>query len=99
MMGLVTSSNEEIVDKSRYLDGGCSSVVRESDFRSEDPGFDPLAGQGEGPFSCPSESTLVQTCLCLIALPVCGTHPNVYALYSKDPIRKRVGLTASGMET
>ena len=24
--------------------GGRSSVVRESDFKSEDPGFDPLAG-------------------------------------------------------
>ena len=30
-----------------------SSVVRESEFKSEDPGFDPLAGQGKRP-----ESTL-----------------------------------------
>ena len=38
---------------------GCSSVVRALEFKSEDPGFDPLVGQGG------SESTLVQTCLCL----------------------------------
>ena len=41
---------------------------RASDFQSEDPGFDPLAGKGEfdsnsEQFFCPSESTLVQTCL------------------------------------
>ena len=29
-------------------DGGRGSVVRESNFKSEDPGFDPLAGQVEG---------------------------------------------------
>ena len=28
-------------------DWGRSSVVRESEFKAEDPGFDPLAGQGE----------------------------------------------------
>ena len=27
-----------------------SSVVRESEFKSQDPGFDPLAGQGEAQF-------------------------------------------------
>ena len=27
--------------------GGCSSVVRELEFKSEDPGSDPLVGQGE----------------------------------------------------
>ena len=34
-------------------------MVRESEFKSEDRGFDPLAGQGTSPFFCPSESTLV----------------------------------------
>ena len=38
---------------------GRNSVVRESEFKSEDPWFDPLAGQGERQFLCPSESTLV----------------------------------------
>ena len=42
-------------------------MVRESEFISEDFGFDPLLVQGEeeqeGVFFCPSESTLVQTCL------------------------------------
>ena len=35
------------------LDGGRRSVVRASEFKSEAPGFDPLAGQGEdrGSFS------------------------------------------------
>ena len=51
----------------------------ESEFKSEDPGFDPLAGQGEVQFSCLSESTLVQTCLCLTPLRVYGTHPNLCA--------------------
>ena len=37
-------------------------MVRESEFKSEDPGFDPLAEQGERHVFCPSESTLVQTC-------------------------------------
>ena len=44
---------------------------RASEFKSEDPGFDPLAEQGEGQvFFYPPESTLVQTCLCL-TLCVC----------------------------
>ena len=38
-----------------------SSVVSASKFKSEDPGFDPLAGHGERLFFYPSESTLVQT--------------------------------------
>ena len=50
-----------------------------SDFRSEEPGFNPLAGQGGEQFVWPSESTLVQTCFCLTQLRVCGTHPNVCA--------------------
>ena len=31
-------------------------MVRGSEFKSEDPGFD-LVGQGEGQFFCPSDST------------------------------------------
>ena len=46
-------------------DGGRGSVVRVSEFTYEDPEFDPLVGQVEEHFFCPSESTLVQTCLCL----------------------------------
>ena len=52
------------------------SVVSESEFKSKDPGFDPLVRQGEGQFFCPSESTLVQTCWCLTNLCVYGMHPN-----------------------
>ena len=48
-----------------YGNGGRSSVVRASEFKSEDPGFDPLAGQGRAQFFYPSESTFVQTSLCL----------------------------------
>ena len=44
-----------------------SSVVPTSEFKSEVPGFDPLVGQGEGECFCPSESTLVQTCLSVAA--------------------------------
>ena len=53
-------------------------VVRQNS-NPEDPGFDPLVGQGEGQFFCPSESTLVQTCLCLTLLCVYSKHPNVCA--------------------
>ena len=60
-------------------DGGRSSVVRASEFKSEDLGFDPLAGQVEGQFFYPSESSLVQTCLCLTPLRVYGAHPNLCA--------------------
>ena len=35
-------------------------MVKESEFKCEDPGFDPLAGQSEEQSFCPSESTLVQ---------------------------------------
>ena len=73
-------------------------------FKSEDTEFDPLAGQGEIPFFCPAESTLVQTCLCLTPQPptpfVCTARTQICA-YVKDPIficRKRVGFTAGGME-
>ena len=59
-----------------------SSLVTASELKSEDPGFDPLVGQGDGQvvvFFCPSESTLEQTCLCLTPLHVYGMHPNVCA--------------------
>ena len=37
------------------------STYSASAFKSEDPGFDPQVGQGEGQFFYPPESTLVQT--------------------------------------
>ena len=49
--------------KSTLVDRGRFSVVRASEFKSEDPGYNPLTGQGEGQFFYPSESTLVETCL------------------------------------
>ena len=77
-------------------------MVRESEFKSEDPGFEPLAGQGEGQFIfCLSESTLVQTCLCLTP-PFMYVYDTRSDLFVKDLIsicRKRVGLTAGGMKT
>ena len=67
-------------------------MVRDSrEFKSEDPGFNPLAGQGKRQVFFSVESTLVQTCLCLT--PLCA--------HVKDPIstcRKTVGITAGGME-
>ena len=41
------------------------------------PGFDPLTGQGKakGQFFGPSESTFVQSCLCLTSLRVYSMHP------------------------
>ena len=47
-----------------------SSVVRVSELKPKDPGFDPLVGQGEEQFFCPCQSTFVQTCLCSTPLPV-----------------------------
>ena len=90
--------------------GGRSSVVRPSEFKSKDSGFDPLvtgAGWGTVVFCVyPSESTLVQTCLCLTPPPlsplfICTERTHMCA-HLKDPIsvcRKRVGLTAGRMET
>ena len=76
-------------------------MVRELEFKSKDPGFDPLVGQGEEQFcfSVPPESNLVQTCLCLTPPSMACTQicANV-----KDPMYiclKRVGITAGGMET
>ena len=42
-----------------HNDRGRSPVVRESEFKFQDLGFDHLAGQGEESFFCPSESTCV----------------------------------------
>ena len=60
-------------------DGGRSSVDRQPEFKSKDLGFNPLAGQGEKQFFCPSESTLVQTCLCLTPLRVYSMHSHLLA--------------------
>ena len=62
-----------------------------------------LAGQGEEQFFHPSESTLVQICLCLTPLCVYGMHPN-HCAHVKDPIfificQKRVRLAAHGIVT
>ena len=55
----------------RTVLGGVGSVVRESRF----PRFDPLAGQDEKQFFCPTESTHLKTCLCLTPLREYGTAP------------------------
>ena len=48
------------------------------------PGFDPLAGQGEGQFFFPSQSTLVlQTCLRLT--PFVCTARTQMCVHAKDP--------------
>ena len=52
--------------------------------------------------SCPSESTLGQTCLCLTPLRVYGKARTQMCAHVKDPIaicRKSVGLTDGGTET
>ena len=80
---------------------GCSSVVRGSEFKSEDPGFDLMAGTDGGQFFCSSGSTLVQTCLCLTPLFVYTARTHI-CTHVKDPIsicRKRVGLAACDIET
>ena len=86
-----------------YHDAGDvrSSVVRASGIKSEDPGFDPLAGQGDKHFSL---SLRVNICADLFVpgpLFVCTARTQMCA-HVEDPIsicRKRVGLTADGMET
>ena len=69
------------VKSKRYLrwdtNGGRSSMVRVSEFKSKDPRFDPLVGQGGEEFFCPPEATLLQICLCLTPLHVYGMHPNL----------------------
>ena len=63
-----------------YLLTGDVAKWLQSEFKSEDPGINPLAGQGERQFVCPSESTQELTCLCLPPPPtpaLCAydTHP------------------------
>ena len=83
------------------MSGGCSSVGRATEFKSEDPGFDPLVWQ-DGQFFYPSKSTVGQTCLCLTPLHVYNTHPicpHVKDFISICRKTKRVGFTAGGIET
>ena len=63
-------------------DGGRSSVVRASGKKSEDHGFDCLAGQGERQFVCPSESTLVQILFVPTPLAryICTARTHIYML-------------------
>ena len=60
--------------------GGRRSVATESEFKSEDPGFDPLAGQGAVSNSL-FMSVRINSCADLFVphdpLRVYGTHPNV----------------------
>ena len=58
-------------------DWGPSSVVRASELKSEDPGFDPLAGQGESQLLC--------RLVCAWPPFVCMAHSPICA-YVKDPI-------------
>ena len=57
-----------------YTGDVAHSVARESEFKSEDTRFDPLARQGEGQFFCPPDS-----CADLFAPGpisyIYGTHP------------------------
>ena len=67
------------------FNGGRSSVVRVSEFYSEDPGFDHEAGQGEGQFFCLSQSTLVH--ICVPDPTSCVRHaPKFVCTYVKDLI-------------
>ena len=64
-------------------------------FKFEDPGFDPLARQSEGQFVLyPSESNIVEICLCLTTLPAYSRAAcTPICAHVKDPIficRKRV---------
>ena len=71
-------------------------------FKSEDPGFDPQVGQGEGQFLYSSESTLVQTCSVVPEPPSCVRHAHTLLRMLKIPLyicRKRVGPTTCGMKT
>ena len=72
------------------------SVVRASELKSKDSGFDPLAGKGERQFFYPSESALVQTCLCRTPLGLCMAGIQISAHvkdhnYSISFCRKREG--------
>ena len=58
----------------RVFPGNIAQWLQRQEFKSKDPGFDILAGQGEGEFFYPSESTLVQTCLpfvCMASTHIC----------------------------
>ena len=60
-------------------DGGGGVVARGWGRRNSNQktrGFAALAGQGEKQFLCPSESTLVQTCLCRTPLCMYCMHPD-----------------------
>ena len=52
-----------------------------SDLKSEDPGFDQLAGKGEGPFLCPSESTLLHN-LFMPDPPLCVRHAPKFVVHT-----------------
>ena len=83
-----------------WNDEGRGSVVRESEFKSEDPGFNPLVGQGEVQFFWPCESTVVQISLCLHDPPSCVRHAPKFVRTLKipyPPVVKNVGLTTGGM--
>ena len=102
MTGLGRSTREEIIEKWDQTDspeiqtGGGDIRNPPASLRGVQIGFNPLAGQAEKQFSYPSESTLVEICLCLMTPP-----PLSYVRHVKDPTsicRKRVCLTAGGME-
>ena len=77
-------------------------MISESEFKSEDPGFDPLAGQdgGGGSFSVPPIKLLCTLDSFVPDPPfVCTARTKLHA-HVKDPLstcRKRAGLTAGGM--
>ena len=83
--------------------GGRRSVVGASEFKSEDPGFDPQAGQGEGVLSVPPSQLLCQQILfsCTRSPFVCMARTQICAHIKDSSICcKRVGLTAGQrMET
>ena len=84
------------------ITGGRGAVVRESEFKSEDPGFDPLAGQDERQFFCPSEAALCADLLVPDPSSWVRQAFDLFCAHVKDPIsvcRKRVVVTAGGMET
>ena len=67
-----------------------SQWFRESEFKSEDSGFDPLAGQGEG-----ESLIIVQTCLCLNPPPpplphACVRHAPEFVRTLKIPYQSVV---------
>ena len=84
-------------------DFGRSSVVRESEFKSEDPMFYPQVGErgGEAVFLSLRVNSYAQTRLCLTPPFECTARTQICARV-KDPIyicRKRVGLAADGIGT